>query len=130
MNYTLLVLAPPGNASRAALRFAAAACARGHRLGRVFFLDRGVDNGLGTAVAPQGERDLPAQWATLATAHGIELVLCVSSAIRRGLLDDTEARRHEKAAPTIAPGFVIGGLGLLLEASAHCDRLLTFGEGS
>ncbi|GAB3276195.1 sulfurtransferase complex subunit TusD [Parahaliea aestuarii] len=129
MNYALLVLAPPGSASRAALGFARAACARGHQLERVFFLDRGVENGMGTAVAPQGERDLPAQWAQLASEQGVELVLCISSAIRRGLLDATEAQRHEKVGPTVAPGFTIGGLGLLVETCTDCERLLTFGEG-
>lgn len=127
MKYTLLVLAPPGGASYGALHFARAARERGHSIERVFFLDDGVNNGLGTTVAPQGERDIPALWSAFARESGVELVLCISSAIRRGLLDDTEARRHEKRAPTVAEGFTIGGLGLLLEATCNSERVMTFG---
>ncbi|MFV0277633.1 MAG: sulfurtransferase complex subunit TusD [Parahaliea sp.] len=127
MHYSLLVLAPPGPTSYTALHFARAVCAGGHRLERVFFLDAGVANGLATAVPPQGERDLTALWRELAGEHGVELVLCISSAIRRGLLDATEARRHERSAVTVDPAFTLGGLGLLVEATLNTDRLLTFG---
>ncbi|TXS93042.1 sulfurtransferase complex subunit TusD [Parahaliea maris] len=127
MKYALLVLAPPGSASYSALHFARAALERGHSIERVFFLDDGVNNGLDTTVPPQGERDIPALWGAFARETGVELVLCVSSAVRRGLLDATEAQRHEKPGPTVTEGFTIGGLGLLLEASVASDRVLTFG---
>ena len=100
---------------------------RGHELTRVFFYDAAADTGLAARVAMQGEPDAVSLWRELATGHGVELVLCVASALRRGVLDATEADRHEKAAATIDPAFTIGGLGLLVEASANADRLITFG---
>ena len=57
----------------------------------------------------------------------MELILCISSALRRGLLDDTEAGRYDKDGATIAEGFALGGLGLLVDACAHTDRMVTFG---
>lgn len=129
MNYTLLVLASPtsGTGSLAAARFAEAALARGHHILRVFFLDEGAANGLATAVTPQGEQDPLTLWAGLAERHGVELILCISSALKRGLLDDTERSRYEREASTVHPAFSIGGLGLLVEATTQADRVLTFG---
>ena len=129
MNYTLLVLASPdsGHANITAARFAAAVLARGHQLQRVFFYDSGANTGLASRVAMQGEPDAAALWRELAASHGVELVLCVASALRRGVLDATEAERHEKASATMDPAFTIGGLGLLVDASASADRLVTFG---
>ncbi len=129
MNYTLLVLDSPasGQANITAARFAGALLERGHTLERVFFYDAGADTGLASRVAMQGEADPVQLWRDLASRYGVELVLCVASALRRGILDEEEANRHEKASATIDPAFTIGGLGLLVEASANADRLLTFG---
>ena len=126
MKYTLLVLASPdaGHANITAARFAAAVIGRGHELERVFFYDGGATTGLASRVAMQGEPDPVALWHDLADSHGVELVLCVASALRRGVLDTAEAERHEKVSATIDPRFTIG---LLVEAGAGADRLVTFG---
>lgn len=129
MKYTLLVLASPdsGYANITAARFAASVIERGHQLERVFFYDSGAYTGLASRVAMQDEPDAAALWHDLATRHHVELVLCVASALRRGVLDATESERHEKGAATMDPAFTIGGLGLLVEAGASADRLVTFG---
>jgi len=59
--------------------------------------------------------------------HGVELVICVSSALRHGMLDSQEALRYEKGSATIQPWFVVSGLGQLIDACANSDRLVTFG---
>lgn len=129
LSYALLVLASPasGHGSLTAARFARALLARGHRLQRVFFLDHGTLNGLASAVTPQDERGALAQWVQLAAEHQTELILCISSALKRGLLDSTEATRHERPAATVHPAFELGGLGLLVESAQTADRLVTFG---
>lgn len=129
LNYCLLVMAAPasGHASLTAARFGATLLASGHRLPRVFFLDNGTSNGLATAITAQDERSPLAQWTQLAVEHGTELVLCVSSALKRGLLDSPEAQRHGFATATAHPQFALGGLGLLVEAMQSADRVITFG---
>ena len=130
MNYSLLVLASPatGTANVTAARFAQATLKAGHSLERVFFYDAGVETALASRVAPQDEANPANLWHQLANDHGVELVVCVASALRRGVLDATEARRHEKEHPTLDPAFCIGGLGLLIESAATVDRLITFGS--
>ncbi len=128
MIYTLLVLSSPtsGHGARTAYRFAQAALARGHDIERIFFLDEGTTAGSQAAVYPQDEESRLQPWIELATHHGVELVLCISSALKRGILDAGEAERYEKPAATAHPAFVISGLGQLIDASAKADRLMTF----
>jgi tRNA 2-thiouridine synthesizing protein D len=126
--YSLVVLSSPasGHGARTAAEFAHSLLERGHSIHRVFFLDEGVQVGSLNAVFPQDEDDRLRPWANLADAHGVELVLCISSAIKRGMLDETEAARYDKAAATIHPAFIVSGLGQLVDASANSDRLVTF----
>ena len=129
MIYALLVMSSPasGQAALSAARFARGVLARGHSIRRVFFLDAGTANGSAAAIFPQGEVDRLQPWVELAEQHGVELILCITSALRYGMLDDTEAGRHCKAAATIHPAFTISGLGQLVDAAAAVDRLVTFG---
>jgi tRNA 2-thiouridine synthesizing protein D len=129
MNYALLVISSPfsGQGAMTAARFARCVLARGHTISRVFFLDAGTTNGAAAAVFPQDEENRLQPWVELAEQHEVELILCISSALRYGMLDDTEANRHEKSSATIHPAFTVSGLGQLVDASAGADRLVTFG---
>jgi tRNA 2-thiouridine synthesizing protein D len=127
--YSLVVLSSPvsGHGARHAAAFASSAIARGHTLRRVFFLDEGTYTGADLSVFPQDEDDRLAPWIQLAEQKGVELVLCISSALKRGMLDASEAERHEKATASMHEAFTIAGLGQLVDASANSDRLITFG---
>lgn len=129
MIYSLLVMSSPasGQGAITAARFAHAALARGHTITRVFFLDAGVANGGMSAVFPQDETDRLQPWVELAELHGVELILCIASALRYGMLDETEASRYDRAAASVHPAFTVSGLGQLVDAAATADRLLTFG---
>ena len=115
-------------ASDSAFRFAQAVLEKGHKIFRVFFYHDGVNNGTRFGVPPQDDRNLQRLWSELAEANGVDLVVCVAAAQRRGILDADEARRHGKGADNIAPGFRISGLGQLIEAGIEADRLVVFGD--
>ena len=115
-------------ASDSALQFVKAALDKGHEIFRVFFYHDGVNNGTRFSVPPQGDRNVQALWSELAAKHGVDLVVCVAAAQRRGILDASEAKRHGKDGDNIAPGFRISGLGQLIEAAIDTDRLVTFGD--
>lgn len=129
MRYALLVLDAPWSRQSAhtALRFARTAVARGHQVTRVFFYADGVHAGNALAAPPQDEPDLVAAWRDLALTHGIELIVCIAAALRRGVLDSGESERYEKAAANLDPAFVLSGLGQLAESALEADRVLTFG---
>jgi tRNA 2-thiouridine synthesizing protein D len=129
MIFSLAVYAAPSvQASDSAYRFATALLAQGHSLYRVFFYIDGVHHGSEFVTPPQDEINIPAQWQHLAQTHNVDLVICIASALRRGILNDTEAERYEKSGSNLASGFTIGGLGQLLDAAVTSDRLITFGS--
>ena len=114
--------------SDSALQFAKSALNKGHEIFRVFFYHDGVNNGTSLSVPPQDDRNLTNEWSELAEKHGLDLVVCVAAAQRRGMLDEDEMRRHGKEANNLAKGFRISGLGQLIEAGIQADRLVTFGD--
>lgn len=115
-------------ASDSAYLFVKAAMEKGHEIFRVFFYHDGVNNGTRLTTPPQDDRHIVNRWSELAEKHGIDLVLCVAAAQRRGIADADEAKRNGKDANNIAPGFRISGLGQLIEAGIQCDRLVVFGD--
>jgi tRNA 2-thiouridine synthesizing protein D len=104
-------------ASDSAYQFCKAALGRGHAVVRVFFYHDGVNNSTRLTQPPQDDRNIVARWSKLAEEHGIDLVVCVAAALRRGIQDEV-----------LAPGFRISGLGQLVEAGIEADRLVTFGD--
>jgi len=115
-------------ASDSALGFVRAALERGHEIFRVFFYHDGVNNGTRFTVPPQDDRNLQRLWTEVALTRGIDLVVCIAAAQRRGVLDANEAKRHGKDGDNIAPGFRISGLGQLIESGIEADRLIVFGD--
>jgi tRNA 2-thiouridine synthesizing protein D len=129
VKFSLLVLSSPlgSGSADSAWQFANAAVQAGHQVHRVFFYHEGVYQGNQLAVPPQDETNAVQRWVDLAQVGSIELVLCVSSALKRGVLDQREADRHERGGTSMHPAFTIAGLGELVDASIQSDRLLTFG---
>src|SRR5690606_34762956 len=130
MNLSVLILAAPYQSagSRSALNYCRAALAAGHSIYRLFFYADGVYNATQLASPPQGDSDLYGEWQTLINDYKLDAVVCIAAALKRGIIDNTEAKRYEKNASNLAPGFTLGGLGLLTEAAVLSDRLITFGH--
>lgn len=129
MRFSLLILGAPYSSQSVstALRFAQAAVDTGHSFYRIFFYHDAVNSGNSLITPPQDENDIPLQWQTLANDHNIDLVVCIASALKRGVLDAKEADRYEKDVHNLNDGFNISGLGQLVDASIESDRLITFG---
>lgn len=111
-----------------ALQFTRAALEKGHEIFRVFFYHDGVNNGTRLSVPPADDRLIQKSWSELAEKHGLDLVICIAAAQRRGLMDADEAKRQGLDANNIAPGFRISGLGQLVEGGIQSDRLVVFGD--
>lgn len=129
MKFGILISEGPytHQASDTAYHFVKSALEAGHEVPRVFFYHDGVNVGTRLSVPPQDERNIQQQWSALAKDHGVDLVICIAAAQRRGMLDANEAARQGKDADNIAEGFRISGLGQLIEMGIETDRLMTFG---
>lgn len=130
MKYTIMINEGPyqHQAADSALQFIRAALEKGHEIFRVFFYHDGVNNGTRLSVPPQDDRLIQKTWSDLAEEHGIDLVICIAAAQRRGLMDADEAKRQGLDANNIAPGFRISGLGQLIEGGIQADRTIVFGD--
>lgn len=95
------------------MKFARAAIGAGHRIGRIFFYDDAVTVANRFAADESGTRE---DLARLAAQSNFELAVCVTAAGRRGI----------RTGESLAEGFVIVGLGQLIEAIEEGDRLVSF----
>ena len=78
-------------ASDSAYLFCRAAIDSGHEIDRVFFYHDGVNNATKYTEPPQDDRNVVTRWAKLAEEHGVDLVVCVAAALRRGIVEEGEA---------------------------------------
>ena len=129
MIFSLAVYAAPysSQASYSAYQFAVEALNLGHNLHRIFFYQDGVHNATSLATPPQDEFNLQQAWQSLAQKHHLDLVVCIAAALRRGVLNESEAKRYDKPSHNLAGEFTISGLGQLIEAAVVSDRLISFG---
>ena len=128
MNYVIQVNGGPyaSFAGIHAYRFVKAALAAQHHILRIFFYQDGIYHAFRHTLPPEDESNMTSLWSTLALEQGIDLVVCISAAQRRGLLCEDEARRQGGGGGQLADGFRIAGLGQWLEASLDADRCLVF----
>lgn len=129
MKFAILVQGAPyaSESCVTALHFAESVISQGHELVRVFFYEDGVLAATNLAAPPQDEIDIYARWQALAREHQVELVACIASCLRRGIIEPGEANRYDKPGSNLAEGFQISGLGQLIDAALTADRLVTFG---
>lgn len=129
MKFAIVVQGSPyaSASSWSALHFAAAVLESGHELYRVFFYHDGVYAANELMAPPQDELDLGVRWSELAREHQVELMVCIASSLRRGVMNDVEADRYDKQSSNLADGFEISGLGQLIDAGLNADRVVTFG---
>ncbi|MCH7815074.1 MAG: sulfurtransferase complex subunit TusD [Proteobacteria bacterium] len=129
MKFSIVVYAAPysSEAAATAFNFTKTLLDQGHELYRLFFFGDGVHNANRLAVVAQDEVNLQQRWDQLITTHRLDAVVCVSSAIRRGLLDSQESERYELDAISVYGSSEIAGLGQLIDAVINSDRVVNFG---
>ncbi len=126
--YSLVITGAPysSEAPSTALAFASALVRAGHPIDRVFLYGDGVALASALNTPPSDESNWTDRWCEFLERHGIPAAACIASALRRGLLDETEARRYNRTATNLAPPFTIAGLGEWVEALARSDRVIHF----
>ena len=128
MKFSIVINGAPWSspAALSSLQFAEAVIASGHEIYRLFFYQDGVCNGSVYCVPPQDEEDIPGRWQTLVEQHDIDAVVCSASALKRGILDKSEADRYDKDGDNLRAGFSVSGLGQYIDAVQHSDRVISF----
>jgi tRNA 2-thiouridine synthesizing protein D len=118
MKLAVLIYEGPYNheASDSAYNFIQAALTKGHEIRGIFFYHDGVYNVTKLMEPPQDDRHIANRWSELG-AKGIDIVVCIAAAKRRGIVDSV-----------LVPNVRISGLGQLTMMAIEADRLVTFGD--
>lgn len=119
--FTLIVTKSPFDSRNAesAIRFCNAAISRGDIIKQVFFYQSGVHNASSLLQSNSDEFDTRSKWVLLAKEHGVRLNVCVTAALRRGVMDNTLA--EPPTAANLQPPFCQVGLS---------DYFVALAEGS
>ena len=130
MNTTIVIYSAPVNsqAPNSALQFARAWLAAGHSIERVFFYRDGVYTAAASLAPQSDEQNIHDMWQDFAQHHNIDLVACIAAALRRGVIDISEAERFARPSANLGESFRLGGLGELVEACLKSDRTVSFGR--
>jgi len=107
-----------------------AALEAGHRIDRVFLYGEGVHLASALSTPPSDETHWPREWASFLQAQEIPGIACIASALRRGLVDESEQRRYELSSHNLLSPFQIAGLGEWVEGRIKSTRTLYFHGGS
>lgn len=128
MNINLIVngAAYSSQSAYTALKFAEQAYDQGHSISQVFFYRDGVWQANSLATTLTDEFNAVDAWATFAREHDVKLVVCVSAAERRGVINQEQQAEFAKPGSNIHPSFAVEGLGAMLDASLSADRTVTF----
>ena len=121
------VVAIPGAPAGVAL--AQAIVQAGHRIDRVFLYGDGVHLASALATPPSDETHWPVEWSRFLSKHGIAGIVCIASALRRGVVNATEQARYDLEASNLLAPFEIAGLGEWVESRLQSDRVLYFHGG-
>ena len=114
-------------AGQSALEFTKALLRANHEIVRLFFYQQAVQGASCLIQPPQDEPKLSQQWQTFIMENKLEAVVCISAALRRGVVDEAEAQRYQLAGHNLAPEFELSGLGQYIDGLAQADRVVTFG---
>ncbi len=129
MKFTVVVHSAPYStqAASSAYRFTKALLEQGHDVYRLFFFGDGVHNTSKLTVVAQDDTNWQQQWNKLIELQNLDSVVCVTSAIKRGIIDEAESARHELGAVSLSSSSEISGLGQLIDATINSDRVINFG---
>ncbi|EON92627.1 DsrE family protein [Marinobacter lipolyticus SM19] len=134
--FTLVITGAPysSQAPETALGFAQAALRAGHTIDRVFLYGDGVHLASSLPSPPSDEINWTRAWSDFLQEHSVPAVACIASALRRGLVNESEQRRYQLPASNLATPFEIAGLGEWVEStiksSAQSSRVIYFHGGA
>lgn len=128
MNYTVLVTGAAygtQNASTAFL-FCQSLIKMYHILNSVFFYFDGVLNANNFNQTVIDEFDLVKGWQKLHKKYNVKLYVCISAALRRGIIEDEESLKKNFKKGNVASCFQISGLIELANSIKISDRIIQF----
>jgi len=126
--YSILITSSPfdGDAALRALGFIQGVIDNGDVVNNVFFYSEGVHHTNSLMFNTGDELFVLDDWKALADAHNIKLLVCITAAVKRGIVSELEAKENGIAYANLAAPFEQAGLGEFFSALHACNRLVQF----
>ncbi|WP_421134597.1 sulfurtransferase complex subunit TusD [Alteromonas sp. A079] len=127
-NYSILVTSPPyyGDAALRMASFIDGVLDNGDTVDNVFFYGEGVHHCNQFAVQTGDEFYSYEYWTQLSSSHNTALLVCVTAAIKRGVVSVDEAKDNGVDGANLVAPFQQAGLGEFFTALHACNRLVQF----
>lgn len=128
MKFNIVITGAPyeSQAPYSALEFVRTALVLGHEVTQVFFYQGAVAVANSLTTPLTDEFNATDQWVELSQEQGVPLVVCVSAAERRGVLNKEQQQDLGKSGFNVHVAFAIEGLGSFHSACLEADRTVTF----
>ena len=126
--YSILITHPPSDVTQtiAAQQFSDQICQQGHTLNNVFFYGDGIHHANALSLAPSDEHAVYAHWCEVQRTTNCELLVCITAAVKRGVVSAEEAAKAEEDMFNLRPPFTQAGLGEFFSALHECEKLVQF----
>lgn len=100
--------------------------AAGHELKGIFFYSEGVTHANGLTVIPTDELDTAKGFKALNQQHNIPLLICVTAAEKRGILNQEQAQIESLAHHNLDPHYTSAGLAEMAALAGESDKVVQF----
>lgn len=126
LSYTIIMTQSPAlsESHLTAQKFISELIKTGDKIDRVFFYQDAAYVGLRSQIPGQGLQASHQGWIELQQQQRFPLQICIANALRRGVIDNTEAKRYQEL-ETLQAGFELTGLGEIADACESSDRIIT-----
>ena len=99
---------------------------QGHTISQIFFYQQAVTVASSFLIPDQNEINLTNEWQSLSKQAEVPLYVCVSASLKRGIINEDEARLNDIQFHNLAESFEIAGLGQWLTPLMENEKRLTF----
>jgi tRNA 2-thiouridine synthesizing protein D len=130
IHFSIIIHSDPlSTSTKSALKFAETIIhSTQHQLVQIFFFGNGVYCANALLTPLSNELNIYTAFVNLANENHFPLHVCISSALRRGILSEEEAENNEQSHFTLTPPFVLSGLGSLVQHFKTNHRMIHFGR--
>ncbi|RDV23925.1 sulfurtransferase complex subunit TusD [Alteromonas aestuariivivens] len=126
-NYSVLITASPDQqANLTALAFCRGLVEAGHTVDHVFFYGSGVLTANRLQSPASDEINPYQQWCEWHKEFQSSMLVCVTAAAKRGIVDEQQAEQLALPAHTVSAPFEQVGLGEFFSRLHNCDHLVQF----
>lgn len=126
--YSVLITSPPfnGDSAQRALSFIKGVISNGDTINHVFFYGDGVYHTNSLMLETGDSLFTYGEWKNLSSAHNVNLMVCITAAVKRGIVSQQEAKENGMGQSNLQAPFQQAGLGEFFTSLHNCERLVQF----